>query len=82
MAKLVCEKCNEEKSVPMHCGQEMHQEGDQLVCWMGTGCGHQPMEQHCGQPMIFKEQSKLKIGGIKFGDIGRDNEEEKWKSVL
>ena len=55
MAKLVCEKCSEEKSVPMHCGQEMHQEGDQLVCWMGKGCGHQPIEQHCGQPMIFKE---------------------------
>ena len=55
MTKLVCEKCGAEKAVPMHCGQEMHQEDDQLVCWMGPNCGHQPMEQHCGKQMIFKE---------------------------
>ena len=55
MAKLVCEKCGNEQAVPMHCGQEMHQEGDELVCWMGKGCGHQPMNEHCGQSMVFKE---------------------------
>ncbi|MGY5858843.1 MAG: hypothetical protein RTU63_05700 [Candidatus Thorarchaeota archaeon] len=55
MANLVCAKCGEEVSVPVHCGQEMHIEGDQLVCWMGTTCGHQDMPEHCGEFMAIKE---------------------------
>ncbi len=55
MANLVCAKCGEEVSVPVHCGQEMHMEGDQLVCWMGTACGHQDIPEHCGAYMEIKE---------------------------
>ncbi|MDF1537587.1 MAG: hypothetical protein P1Q69_01620 [Candidatus Thorarchaeota archaeon] len=55
MGKLVCPMCGEEVAVPVHCGQEMHKEGDQLVCWMGAGCGAQPMVEHCGQAMEIKE---------------------------
>ncbi|TXT53852.1 MAG: hypothetical protein BAJATHORv1_110044 [Candidatus Thorarchaeota archaeon] len=54
MAKLVCVKCGEEVDVPVHCGKEMHQEGDQLVCWMGRACGHQDVPQHCGAHMEVK----------------------------
>ncbi len=51
MAKLVCVKCGHEEPVPMHCGKEMHVEGEQLVCWMGAECGHQDIPVHCGVPM-------------------------------
>ena len=51
MAKLVCTKCGNESAVPMHCGQEMHQEGKDLVCWMGPGCGSEPIPKHCGETM-------------------------------
>ena len=54
MGKLVCAMCGEEVAVPVHCGQEMHQEGDQLVCWMGPACGVQDMPEHCGQAMALK----------------------------
>lgn len=54
MGKLVCPKCGEEVAVPVHCGQEMHIEGDQIVCWMGTGCGAQDLPQHCGEYMEIK----------------------------
>lgn len=55
MSKLVCPICGEEVAVPVHCGKEMHREGDQLVCWMGAGCGSQEMPQHCGEYMQIKE---------------------------
>ncbi len=55
MGKLVCPMCGEEVAIPVHCGKEMHKEGDQLVCWMGAGCGAQPMVEHCGQAMEIKE---------------------------
>ncbi|MHA2380468.1 MAG: hypothetical protein ACXADO_04795 [Candidatus Thorarchaeota archaeon] len=54
MASLVCPKCGEKVAVPIHCGQKMHQEGDQLVCWMGAACGSQPMLEHCGEYMEYK----------------------------
>ncbi len=55
MPKLVCSTCGKEENVPMHCGQAMHIEGDQLVCWMGPGCGHQDIPQCHGSPMEIKE---------------------------
>jgi len=55
MSKLVCPKCGEEVSVPVHCGKEMHIEDDQLVCWMGPTCGHQDLPEHCGTFMEIKE---------------------------
>nr|KXH75818.1 MAG: hypothetical protein AM324_05225 [Candidatus Thorarchaeota archaeon SMTZ1-83] len=54
VASLVCPKCGEKVAVPIHCGREMHQEGDQLVCWMGPSCGSQPMLEHCGEYMEYK----------------------------
>lgn len=59
MAKLVCEKCGAEVSAPVHCGKEMHMEGDQLVCWMGPACGHQDIPEHCGEFMALKDQQKI-----------------------
>ena len=55
MGQLVCEKCGAEVSVPVHCGKEMHIEGDQLICWMGAVCGHQDIPEHCGTAMALKE---------------------------
>ena len=55
MAELVCKICGEKVAVPVHCGKEMHQEGDQLVCWMGPACGAQDMPSHCGEMMEIKE---------------------------
>ena len=55
MGQLVCEKCGAEVSVPVHCGKEMHMEGDQLVCWMGPTCGHQDAPEHCGNVMALRE---------------------------
>jgi hypothetical protein len=51
MGKLVCVKCDYEAPIPVHCGKEMHQEGTQLVCWMGKGCGFQDIPEHCGEVM-------------------------------
>jgi len=55
MAKLVCNECGFEQVIPMHCGKPMHQEGDQLVCWMGSSCGTQPIPEHHGKPMNLVE---------------------------
>jgi hypothetical protein len=33
----------------------MHVEGDDLVCWMGRGCGFQPLPEHHEQKMKFVE---------------------------
>lgn len=55
MAKLVCSKCGHEEAAPMHCGKEMHKEGDNLVCWMGPSCGIQPIPEHCGAKMELVE---------------------------
>ncbi|NVM16915.1 MAG: heavy metal translocating P-type ATPase [Candidatus Lokiarchaeota archaeon] len=51
MGKLKCVECGLEQDLPMHCGQAMHQEGDQLVCWMGASCGAQPVPEHHGKTM-------------------------------
>ena len=51
MGKLKCAECGLEQDLPMHCGQAMHQEGDQLVCWMGASCGAQPIPEHHGKTM-------------------------------
>ncbi|MFX1496083.1 MAG: hypothetical protein ACFFBH_01015 [Promethearchaeota archaeon] len=51
MAKLVCDECGFEQTIPMHCGKPMHQEGDQLVCWMGDACGSEPIPMHHGKAM-------------------------------
>jgi hypothetical protein len=51
MGKLKCSECGLEKELPMHCGKPMHKEGNELVCWMGTSCGVQPIPEHHGKPM-------------------------------
>ncbi|MFX0033516.1 MAG: heavy metal translocating P-type ATPase [Promethearchaeota archaeon] len=51
MGKLVCEECGFEQEIPMHCSKPMHKEGNQLVCWMGSSCGSQPIPEHHGKPM-------------------------------
>ncbi len=51
MGQLKCSECGIVENLPMHCGQPMHEEGDQLVCWMGAGCGAQPIPKHHGKPM-------------------------------
>jgi len=51
MGKLKCVECGTTQDLPMHCGQAMHKEGDQLVCWMGASCGAQPIPKHHGKPM-------------------------------
>ncbi|MGB5911886.1 MAG: heavy metal translocating P-type ATPase [Promethearchaeia archaeon] len=55
MGKLVCEECGLEQEIPMHCGKSMHKEGNQLVCWMGSSCGEQPIPEHHGKPMNLVE---------------------------
>ncbi|MFX0104733.1 MAG: YHS domain-containing protein, partial [Candidatus Hodarchaeota archaeon] len=55
MGKLKCVECGLEQELPMHCGQPMHKEGDQLVCWMGASCGAQPIPEHHGKPMDIIE---------------------------
>ncbi|MFW9873253.1 MAG: heavy metal translocating P-type ATPase [Candidatus Thorarchaeota archaeon] len=55
MGKLKCAECGLEQELPMHCGQAMHKEGDQLVCWMGASCGAQPIPEHHGKPMEIVE---------------------------
>ncbi len=51
MGKLKCVECGTEQDLPMHCGQAMHKEGEQLVCWMGASCGAQPIPEHHGKSM-------------------------------
>lgn len=51
MGKLKCTICGMEEDLPQHCGKPMHQEGDQLVCWMGASCGAQSIPTHHGKPM-------------------------------
>jgi len=51
MGKLKCLECGIEQELPMHCGQPMHKEGNQLVCWMGASCGAQPIPEHHSKPM-------------------------------
>ncbi|MFX1568200.1 MAG: heavy metal translocating P-type ATPase [Promethearchaeota archaeon] len=51
MGKLKCVECGLEQELPMHCGQAMHKEGDQLVCWMGASCGAQPIPEHHDKQM-------------------------------
>jgi Cu+-exporting ATPase len=56
MSALKCVQCGIEQEVPMHCGQAMHKEGNQLVCWMGASCGAQPIPEHHGKPMELVEK--------------------------
>ena len=51
MGKLKCVECGLEQELPMHCGQNMHKEGNQLVCWMGASCGAQNIPEHHGKAM-------------------------------
>ena len=51
MRKLKCVECGLEQNLPMHCGQAMHLEGDQLACWMGASCGAQEIPEHHGNAM-------------------------------
>jgi len=51
VGKLKCSECGLEQDLPMHCGQPMHKEGNQLVCWMGASCGSQNIPEHHGKPM-------------------------------
>jgi YHS domain-containing protein len=55
MGKLICQECGFEQEIPMHCGKPMHKEGNQLVCWMGSSCGAQPIPEHHGKPMKIIE---------------------------
>ncbi len=55
MSKLKCVECGLEQDLPMHCGQPMHQEGEQLVCWMGASCGAQSIPEHHGKAMELVE---------------------------
>ena len=55
MSKLVCSECGYEEPLPGHCGRPMHKEGNQLVCWMGSSCGAQPIPEHHGKPMNIVE---------------------------
>ncbi len=51
MGQLKCSECGATQELPMHCGQAMHKEGDQLVCWMGASCGAQDIPEHHGKKM-------------------------------
>ncbi|MBD3194527.1 MAG: heavy metal translocating P-type ATPase [Candidatus Lokiarchaeota archaeon] len=53
--KLKCQECDLKKDLPTHCGKPMHKEGEQLVCWMGSECGAQPIPEHHGKPMEIVE---------------------------
>jgi Cu+-exporting ATPase len=54
-SKLKCEECGYEITTPSHCNQQMHVEAinghQQLVCWMGPGCGVAEIPKHCNAPM-------------------------------
>ncbi|MFX0066674.1 MAG: heavy metal translocating P-type ATPase [Candidatus Hermodarchaeota archaeon] len=54
---LKCLECGEHHPLPRHCNRPMHLELESdgslsLVCWMGKGCGHQPIPKHHGSYMI------------------------------
>jgi len=55
MSKLKCVECGLEQDLPMHCGQPMHKEGAELVCWMGASCGAQSIPEHHGKAMELVE---------------------------
>ncbi len=55
MGNLKCSKCGTTTDLPTHCGKPMHKEGDQLVCWMGAGCGSQAIPDHCSVKMDVVE---------------------------
>ncbi len=57
-SKLVCEQCQHEQALPMHCGKPMIPHEGKLVCWMnldpkfnGMNCGTAEIPQHHDQPM-------------------------------
>lgn len=55
MSTLHCASCDEEQSLPKHCGQDMKQQAvdgvEMLVCWMGPDCGKAEIPEHHGHPM-------------------------------
>jgi Cu+-exporting ATPase len=55
MGMLKCQECDYTQEIPSHCGKPMHQEGDQLVCWMGDSCGSETIPEHHGKPMKLVE---------------------------
>ena len=50
---LKCVDCDHTEKVKNHCGAPMHIEGEQLVCWMGTGCGVAELPQHHDKHMTL-----------------------------
>jgi hypothetical protein len=50
---LKCEECGHTERVKFHCGAPMHIESDQLVCWMGSDCGHVNLPTHHEKHMIL-----------------------------
>ena len=56
VSMLKCVECGFEQPLPQHCGKPMHEEDDQLVCWMGSSCGTQPIPKHHGKPMKIVEK--------------------------
>ncbi|MFX1512628.1 MAG: heavy metal translocating P-type ATPase [Promethearchaeota archaeon] len=59
-----CEVCGESIPVPEHCHKPMHIEEvdgqELLVCWMGPGCGKQPIPEHCGKSMKWIKEIHVK----------------------
>ncbi len=60
MGKFKCEECGLEQDLPMHYGQPMHPESEQLTCWLGPECGSQSIPEHHSKPMVLV----LKISGL------------------
>ena len=62
---LKCEQCGYLEELPEHCGKPMHEEGNQLVCWMGASCGAQPIPTHCNKQMSVIKIQKGELSNIK-----------------
>jgi hypothetical protein len=60
LVKFKCVECGLEQNLPMHCGQPMHLENEQLVCWRGPSCGFQPIPRHHGKTMDIT----MRISGL------------------
>lgn len=57
MAKLVCQSCKAEETVPVvHCGPAVPRAGtDKLWCPMEGHTENVDIPNHCGLPMIYVE---------------------------
>ncbi len=62
--RLKCQECEYTEPIPMHCMQPMHVESfegkEQLICWMGPGCGVQDIPTHHNSPMQIVKDDSLK----------------------